>query len=169
MYLFGVHSPCFQCPTCSEKLVALITHEFLFFQYANFEIIQVANLIEIHLQALYLLANQIHLPGEEVVANPISFLQIISKHKVSYTFAPNFLLASLVRSLESEKHMSISEEWIEKKLEGFNALAVQEPDTVDVPGGTKPPLRLDLNLYVSLESPCPRLNVPLSMGGWLLS
>ena len=64
--------------------------------------------------------------------------------------------------------MSVSEEWVDKKLEGFSALAVQEPDTVDVPGGTKAPLRLDLNLYVPLESPCPRLNVPLLMGDWLL-
>jgi len=85
----------------------------------------VANLTEIHLHALYLLADQVHLPSEEVVANPISFLQIISKHKASYTFAPNFLLAALVRALESEKHKAVSE--VDKGMEGFNALAVQEP------------------------------------------
>ncbi len=86
----------------------------------------VANLTEIHLHALYLLTDQVHLPSEEVVANPISFLQIISKHKVSYTFAPNFLLAALVRALESEK--AVSE--VDKELEGFNTLAVQKPETV---------------------------------------
>lgn len=59
----------------------------------------VANLVEIHLHALSLGANQVHLPGPEVLHNPLSFLEKIHQHRVSYTFAPNFFLGTLVTKL----------------------------------------------------------------------
>ncbi|KAK5988273.1 Microperfuranone synthase [Cladobotryum mycophilum] len=61
----------------------------------------VANLTDNHLHAVSVAANQVHLQGEELLANPLSFLKHIGNHKVTITFAPNFFLALLVRSLEA--------------------------------------------------------------------
>jgi acyl-CoA synthetase (AMP-forming)/AMP-acid ligase II len=57
----------------------------------------VANLTEIHLHAMSLSAQQVHIPSTQVLADPITFLSHITNYKVSYTFAPNFFLASLGR------------------------------------------------------------------------
>lgn len=59
----------------------------------------VANLTEIHLHAMGVGANQFHLHNSSILADPMIFLEKIAKHKVSYTFAPNFFLASLVERL----------------------------------------------------------------------
>lgn len=54
----------------------------------------VAALIEIHLQAMYLGMDQVHMPAATVIADPSSFLNIVSRHRVSRSFAPNFYLAN---------------------------------------------------------------------------
>jgi acyl-coenzyme A synthetase/AMP-(fatty) acid ligase len=61
----------------------------------------VANLTEIHLHAISLAAQQVHIQGSDVLTNPMCFLEKINSHRVTYTFAPNFFLAALVRSFES--------------------------------------------------------------------
>ncbi|PVH79773.1 putative non-ribosomal peptide synthase-like protein [Cadophora sp. DSE1049] len=61
----------------------------------------VANLVEIHLHALFLGAKQVHLPGAEVLHHPLCFLEKIHQHRVSYTFAPNFFLGTLVTKLSN--------------------------------------------------------------------
>ncbi|TVY35770.1 Didemethylasterriquinone D synthetase [Lachnellula occidentalis] len=61
----------------------------------------VANLVEIHLHAMRLGANQIHIPPSSAVQEPLNLLQKLSDHQVSYTFGPNFLLAEIARALES--------------------------------------------------------------------
>jgi acyl-CoA synthetase (AMP-forming)/AMP-acid ligase II len=61
----------------------------------------VANLTQIHLHAVSLVATQLHLSGAEVMANPCHFLENISEHKVTVTFAPNFFLAALVNKLRA--------------------------------------------------------------------
>ena len=73
----------------------------------------VAALIEIHLQAMYLGMDQVHVPAATVVTDPSSFLNIISRHRVSRSFAPNFYLAKLRQSIESndlriEKDLDLS-------------------------------------------------------------
>ncbi|KAL6713904.1 hypothetical protein ACLMJK_008398 [Lecanora helva] len=55
----------------------------------------VANLTEIHLQAMSLGAEQVHIQAADVLANPVKFLQLLETHKIEYTFAPNFFLAIL--------------------------------------------------------------------------
>jgi len=60
----------------------------------------VANLTEIHLHAMSLGAEQIHAPAADLITEPVSFLNLIDKHRVTYTFAPNFFLASLRRTLD---------------------------------------------------------------------
>lgn len=73
----------------------------------------VAALIEIHLQAMYLGMDQVHLPAETVIADPSSFLNIASRHRVSRSFAPNFYLAKLMQFIQSndlkiEKDLDLS-------------------------------------------------------------
>ena len=62
----------------------------------------VAGLIEIHLQAMYLGMDQIHVPAATIIADPSSFLNLVSRHRVSRSFAPNFYLAKLRQSIESD-------------------------------------------------------------------
>jgi acyl-CoA synthetase (AMP-forming)/AMP-acid ligase II len=64
----------------------------------------VAGLIETHLHALSLTADQIHIPSAVFITDPIKFLGIIEERKVSYTFAPNFFLAQLVSVLKGKSH-----------------------------------------------------------------
>ena len=61
----------------------------------------VAGLIEIHLQAMHLDMDQVHVPAATVIADPSSFLNIVSRHRVSRSFAPNFYLAKLKQTIES--------------------------------------------------------------------
>ena len=61
----------------------------------------VANLTEVHLQAMNLCAEQIHVQADDLLADPMRFLHLISKHKVVYTFGPNFFLGRLRDSIAS--------------------------------------------------------------------
>lgn len=58
----------------------------------------VAALVETHLTALWLGLDQVHVHAADVVASPSLFLELLSRHSVSRTFAPNFFLAQLVAS-----------------------------------------------------------------------
>lgn len=62
----------------------------------------VASIVEIHLQALYVNADQIHIHSAEVVSDPLLFLELISKHRVARSFAPNFFLAKIRQVMTSE-------------------------------------------------------------------
>jgi thioesterase domain-containing protein/acyl-coenzyme A synthetase/AMP-(fatty) acid ligase/acyl carrier protein len=62
----------------------------------------VASLVEIHLQATYLGVDQIHVPTPDVVSSPRFFLELLSSHRVSRSFAPNFFLARLVADVSSQ-------------------------------------------------------------------
>lgn len=62
----------------------------------------VASLVEIHLQAMYLGCNQVHVQAADVISDPALFLNLISRHKVGRSFAPNFFLARLKLLLESD-------------------------------------------------------------------
>ncbi|KAF2837388.1 acetyl-CoA synthetase-like protein [Patellaria atrata CBS 101060] len=67
----------------------------------------VASLVEIHLQALYLGVDQIHVHAVDVVASPSTFLDLLSHHQVSRSFIPKFFLGkivSVVRSKELQPH-----------------------------------------------------------------
>ena len=59
-----------------------------------------ANLVEIHLHSLRLEANQIHISPLSVIEDPLEFLYKLSTYHVSYTFAPNFLLAKICSCLD---------------------------------------------------------------------
>ena len=55
----------------------------------------VASLVEIHLCAMYLGVDQIHVPATAIVPDPLLLLRLLSEHRVSRTFAPNFLLCKI--------------------------------------------------------------------------
>ena len=59
----------------------------------------VANLTEVHLHAMLLGAEQIHVQANDVLANPLLFVHLLAKHRVTHTFAPNFFLALLEKAL----------------------------------------------------------------------
>ncbi|KAJ3564723.1 hypothetical protein NPX13_g7745 [Xylaria arbuscula] len=63
----------------------------------------VASLIEIHIPALWLDADQIHVHASDVVPSPRVFLDLLTKHRVCRTFAPNFFLARLAMLQFDEK------------------------------------------------------------------
>ena len=60
----------------------------------------VASLVEIHLCAMFAGLEQIHVPAKEMLGNPLEFLRLLSVHRVSRTFAPNFFLKKLLDVLE---------------------------------------------------------------------
>ena len=61
----------------------------------------VGSLIEIHLHAMFVGAEQIHVQAPDMISNPLLFLEMIARHRVGRTFAPNFFLANLLRSATS--------------------------------------------------------------------
>ena len=60
----------------------------------------VANLTETHLHAMLHAADQVHVQAADLLLDPRMFLTLISKHRVTHSFAPNFFLASLRAALE---------------------------------------------------------------------
>lgn len=61
----------------------------------------VANLTEIHLQALYLHQHQIHVSAGDIISNPTKWIELLSKHNAGRSFAPNFFLAKLNDELKN--------------------------------------------------------------------
>jgi acyl-CoA synthetase (AMP-forming)/AMP-acid ligase II/thioesterase domain-containing protein len=59
----------------------------------------VANLMEMHLHAMYCGAEQVQVQPNDIISDPLLFLNLINKHRVSYTFGPNFFLALLSKRL----------------------------------------------------------------------
>ncbi|KAL3472346.1 acetyl-CoA synthetase-like protein [Aspergillus californicus] len=59
----------------------------------------VASLVEIHLQAMLAHADQVHVHSSDLLADPLQFMVLVDKHRVSRTFAPNSFLAKLRTAL----------------------------------------------------------------------
>lgn len=62
----------------------------------------VASLAEIHLHAMSLGSDQIHVPAA-MLQEPLEFLRFLDVYKVAYTFAPNFFLTKVRDSLNSAR------------------------------------------------------------------
>lgn len=69
------------------------------FNWVGFD--HVAALLEAHMIALYVGAGQVHVEPAEVLADPLLFLRLIDRHRVSVTFAPNFLFGQINGALQS--------------------------------------------------------------------
>ncbi|KAI1360611.1 hypothetical protein F5Y08DRAFT_348671 [Xylaria arbuscula] len=61
----------------------------------------VASLVEIHLLALWFGVDQIHVHSADIITSPTTFLQLLSEHHVSRSFAPNFFLEKLVSAIDN--------------------------------------------------------------------
>lgn len=71
----------------------------VFFNWIGMD--HVANLTEIHLHAMILGADQVHVHAADLLVQPSTFVNLLSKHRVAHTFAPNFFLAALRKALET--------------------------------------------------------------------
>lgn len=72
-----------------------------FLSWVNMD--HVANLVHCHLFAIVSGISQVQVPAANVLVDPVQLLNLVSRHRVSRTFAPNFLLAKLRRQLEAGK------------------------------------------------------------------
>lgn len=70
----------------------------VFFNWVGMD--HVANLTEIHLQALALGSDQVHAQAHDLMADPLVFLRLLQRHSVAYAFAPSSFLASVKAALE---------------------------------------------------------------------
>lgn len=61
----------------------------------------VAALLEAHLLPVYVGANQVHAEPAAILADPILFLRLLDRHRVTMTFSPNFLLGHVIAALQS--------------------------------------------------------------------
>jgi acyl-CoA synthetase (AMP-forming)/AMP-acid ligase II len=111
------------------------TEEDVFLNWTGLD--HVANLTEIHLHALYLGANQYHLHSSTVMTEPMVFLEKIAKHKVSYTFAPNFFLALLVQRLLNLQPTPSKGKENERPTHSRNASVFSIPPQLNSNGGNR--------------------------------
>ena len=79
-----------------------------FLSWVNMD--HVANLVHCHIFAIVSGISQIQVPAANVLVEPAHLLNLISRHRVSRTFAPNFLLAKLRRQLEAGKTDNLDED-----------------------------------------------------------
>ncbi|CAP61554.1 uncharacterized protein PODANS_4_1610 [Podospora anserina S mat+] len=70
----------------------------------------VGALIEIHIHALWENVDQVHVGTADVVSSPFLFLDLLSRHRVSRSFAPNFFLASLVSASKRQPEQN-TKQW----------------------------------------------------------
>lgn len=70
----------------------------------------VANLVHVHLFAIASGVSQVQVPSGDILVDPVQLLNLVSRHQVSRTFAPNFLFAKLRRQLESGKASNLAED-----------------------------------------------------------
>lgn len=61
----------------------------------------IASLMELHIHAMYLCAPMVHIPALPLIADPLRLFRLIELHRVTYSFAPQFYLAKLLRSVRS--------------------------------------------------------------------
>ncbi|KAF9869771.1 nonribosomal peptide synthetase [Colletotrichum karsti] len=69
----------------------------VFFNWIGLD--HVASLTEIHLHAMSLGADQVHVSASHLLRDPLQFIRLLDTHSVGYTFAPNFFLTMVRDSL----------------------------------------------------------------------
>lgn len=95
----------------------------------------VANLVQCHILAIVSGVTQIQVPSAEIVVDPLQLLNLISRHGVARSFAPNFLLAKLRRTLAAGKTDTLD---ANVNLEGLFLDTGGEANVVEVCGGLQP-------------------------------
>lgn len=98
-----------------------------FLSWVNMD--HVANLVHCHLFAIISGISQVHMAAADAIAEPVQLLNLLSRHHVSRTFAPNFLLAKLSRVLQSGNTQNLDQNL---NLEALYIDTGGEANTVDV-------------------------------------
>lgn len=98
----------------------------------------VAALVETHFLAMYCGYNQVHIQATDVIADPLILLEMVTRHQVARTVAPNFMLAGLQKAIvKGDK----------ARLRGLNLSSL----TQLVSGGEANPVELCVNLDKALR------------------
>ncbi|KAL5363393.1 hypothetical protein BJX96DRAFT_186934 [Aspergillus floccosus] len=66
----------------------------------------IASLAEMHFHPMFACTDQVHVAAADVITDPLVLLELIHRHRVGITFAPNFFLAKLLDSLERKPPLS---------------------------------------------------------------
>lgn len=89
----------------------------------------VAALIEAHLLPLYVGATQLHVMPGEILADPLLFLRLIDRARVSMTFAPNFLFGQINLALrlarEQGRELALDLSCVRRIISGGEAIVVE--------------------------------------------
>ena len=85
---------------CQGKLLHMpLPQDAVFLNWIGLD--HVGSLIELHLTGMLVGCDQVHVPAANVIADPLIFLRLLSKHHVVRTFAPNFFLCKLQQRLDA--------------------------------------------------------------------
>lgn len=76
----------------------------------------VAALLEVHMIAQYAGASQVHIEPTAILADPLLFLRLIDRYRVSVAFAPNFLLGQVNAALQSTRRSAPTTETFKPDL-----------------------------------------------------
>lgn len=74
-------------------------------------------------------SDQIHVPASEVLRDPLRFIHLLGKHKIAYTFAPNFFLTQVSDSL-AESTMAADLSPLKALISGGEANVVSTCETL---------------------------------------
>ena len=117
---------------CGKSESWLTTPSSVFLNWIGLD--HVANLTEVHLHAMLLGAQQIHVQANDLLANPLLFVHLLAKHRVTHTFAPNFFLALLEKRLydsdPSDPVFSADLSSLQSIMSGGEANVVQTAENV---------------------------------------
>jgi acyl-CoA synthetase (AMP-forming)/AMP-acid ligase II/thioesterase domain-containing protein len=83
-----------------KSTIVNLPRDTAFFNWVGLD--HVGALLEIHMEAMYLGMNQVHVQASDLVGDTYKFLELIDRHRVSRTFAPNFFLANLIRAMNTK-------------------------------------------------------------------
>ncbi|GAW24149.1 hypothetical protein ANO14919_137300 [Xylariales sp. No.14919] len=71
----------------------------------------VASLVEVHMQALFFNVDQVHVQSADVLSRPRLFLDLLSIHRASRSFAPNSFLAKLISAIRTDNNEQSLYQW----------------------------------------------------------
>ncbi|GES59409.1 TdiA protein [Aspergillus terreus] len=95
----------------------------------------VANLVHCHLFAIVAGVSQVQVPAANVLVDPMQLLNLLSRHRVSRTFAPNFLFAKLRRQFDAGRTDSLD---ADLNLAALYLDTGGEANVIDVCAGLQP-------------------------------
>ena len=85
----------------------------------------VADLTEVHLHAMFLGADQYHVQASDLIVDPLIYTRLMDKHRITYTFSPNFFLASVVRALKKETNIQVDLSCLRNLVSGGEANTIE--------------------------------------------